>query len=88
MITFQAKSDPAELFELHRKEDIDALRSHFPVTQLHFVASDGYAHYMRRPLAEMDEDLYETYLRYHFATCERQDMVGYSNHILDVFRKD
>ena len=87
-ITFQAKSDPAELFELHRKEDIDALRSHFPVTQLHFVASDGYAHYMRRPLAEMDEDLYETYLRYHFATCERQDMVGYSNHILDVFRKD
>lgn len=87
-VTFKADSDPAELFELHRKEEVDALRAHFPVTQLHFVATDGYANYIRTPLAEMDEWLYEMYLRYHFATCERQDMVGYSNHTLDIFRKD
>lgn len=86
--TFKARSDPAELFELHRKEEIDALRNHFNVTQLHFVAADGFAHYIRGPLAEMDEALYSQYLRYHFATCERQDMVGYSNHTLDIFRKD
>ncbi len=87
-VTFKAASDPTELFELHRKEDIEALRSHFPVTPLHFVASDGYAHYIRTPLAEMDDELYGAYLCYHFATCERQDMVGYSNHLLDIFRKD
>lgn len=87
-VTFKADSDPAELFELHRKEDVDELRSHFPVTQLHYVATDGFAHYIRQPLAEMDEELYQVYLRYHFATCERQDMVGYSNHTLDIFRKD
>ena len=86
--TFMARSDPAELFELHRREDIDALRNRFRVTQLHYVAADGYAHYMRAALAEMDEELYSQYLRYHFATCERSDMVGYSNHILDIFRKD
>lgn len=86
--TFKARSDPAELFELHRKEEIDALRSHFPVTPLHYVASDGFANYMRDTLREMDEDLYSQYLRYHFATCERGDMVGYSNHILDIFRKE
>ncbi len=85
--TFKAGSDPAELFELHRKEEIDELRSNFDVTQLHFVAADGFANYMRQNLAEMDEELYELYLRYHLATCERQDMVGYSNHLLDVFRK-
>lgn len=87
-VTFRARSDPSELFELHRKEDIDALRSHFPVTPLHFVAADGYANYIRTPLAEMDEELFDTYLQYHFATCERQDMVGYSNHLLDIFRKE
>lgn len=86
--TFKAGSDPAELFELHRKEEVDALRNHFAVTQLHFVATDGYAHYMRSALAEMDEELYDRYLRYHLATCERQDMVGYSNHMLDIFRKN
>ena len=87
-VTFKAGSDPAELFELHRKEEIDALRERFSVTQLHFVAADGFANYMRQTLAEMDDDLYEQYIRYHFATCERQDMVGYSNHLLDIFRKD
>ena len=87
-VTFKADSDPIELFELHRPEEIDALRAHFPVTQLHFVASDGYANYIRPQLAQMDEELYQSYLRYHFATCERRDVVGYSNHILDIFRKE
>ena len=87
-VTFKAKSDPIDLFVLHRPEEICALRSRFAVTPLHLVASDGYANYMRAALTEMDEDLFEAYLRYHFATCERQDMLGYSNHYLDIFRKD
>ena len=31
---------------------------------------------------------YELYLKYHLATCERQDMIGYSHHTLDIFRKE
>lgn len=87
-VTFKAASDPIDLFVLHRPEEIEALRSHFAVTPLHFVATDGYTNYMRDTLAEMDEELFETYLRYHFATCERTDMLGYSNHYLDVFQKN
>lgn len=87
-VTFQTFSKPWDLFELHRKEDIDALRSRFPVTQLHFLATDGYANHMRQTLAEMDEETFGLFLRYHFATCERLDMIGYSNHTLDIFRKD
>jgi SAM-dependent methyltransferase len=86
-VTFKAGSDPAELFELHRPEDIEALRAHFAVTSLHLVASDGSARYMRPVLEEMDEGLYQQYLTYHFATCERRDMLGYSNHYLDIFQK-
>jgi hypothetical protein len=43
---------------------------------------------MRETLAEMDAETFDLYLRYHFATCERQDMIGYSNHTLDIFRKE
>ena len=46
-VTFKASSTPAELFELHRTEDIAALRSHFNVTPLHLIAADGYANHMR-----------------------------------------
>lgn len=87
-VTFETFSQPWDLFELHRKENIDALRSHFPVTQLHFLATDGYANHMRSTLDQMDEETFNLFLRYHFATCERADMLGYSNHTLDIFRKD
>lgn len=87
-VTFETFSQPWDLFELHRKEDIDVLRNHFSVTQLHFLATDGYANHMRKTLAEMDEATFQLFLRYHFATCERVDMIGYSNHTLDIFRKD
>lgn len=87
-VTFKTFSKPWDLFELHRKEDIDSLRSHFPVTQLHFLATDGYANHMRETLVGMDAETFELFLRYHFATCERIDMIGYSNHTLDIFRKD
>lgn len=86
--TFDAFSNPWDIFELHRKEDIDKLRSKFNVTQLHFVASDGYTNHMRETVNQMDDQMYELYLKYHLATCERQDMIGYSHHTLDIFRKE
>lgn len=86
-VTFKASSDPAELFELYRKEDIDALMADFAVQRLHYVGTDMATNYMRGTIDEMDEELFELYLRYHFVICERSDLVGASHHILDVFRK-
>lgn len=87
-VTFKASSDPAELFELYRKEDIDALMANFSVTRLHYVGTDMATHYMREIVDSMDDDLYQMYLNYHFVICERSDMIGASHHFLDVFRKD
>lgn len=86
--TFKASSNPDDLFVLHRKSEIEELRARFNVTHLHLVATDGYANHMRPTFAEMDDFTYEIYLKYHFATCERQDLIGMSNHSLDIFRKD
>ena len=87
-VTFKASSDPAELFQLYRKEDIDRLMRVFPVTRLHYVGTDMATNYMRQTIDEMDNELFDLYLRYHFAICERDDLVGASHHILDIFRKD
>ncbi len=85
--TFKASSDPAELFQLYRREDIDALMADFDVKRLHYVGTDMATHYMRQTIDEMDEEFYQLYLKYHFTICERADMVGTSHHILDVFQK-
>ena len=87
-VTFKASSDPAELFELYRKEDIDALMEGFRTQRLHYVGTDMATNYMRACIDEMDEALFDLYLKYHFVICERSDMVGVSHHILDIHRKD
>ena len=87
-VTFKASSDPAELFQLYRKEDIDALMAGLPVSRLHYVGTDMATNYMRGTIDEMEEELFTLYLQYHFAICERSDCVGVSHHILDVFRKE
>lgn len=86
-VTFKASSDPAELFELYRKEDIDALMVHFSTQRLHYIGTDMATNYMRDAVDSMDAELFEMYLRYHFSICERSDMVGVSHHILDIHRK-
>lgn len=52
--TFAAKSEPKDLFELVRKEDIDDLMSVFSVTRLHYVAADGCALLMREAVDAID----------------------------------
>ena len=85
--TFAAKSEPEDLFELVRKEDIDELMSVFPTTRLHYVASDGCALFMREAIDRMDDETFELYLQYHFATCERSDLAGVTSHSIDIFIK-
>lgn len=86
-VTFKASSDPAELFELYRKEEIDALIVPFCVERLHYVGTDLATNYMREAVDAMEDEIFNMYLQYHFAICERPDLVGASHHILDVLRK-
>ena len=36
----------------------------------------------------MDDETFAFYVKYHLHICERPDMIGATNHILDVFRKE
>ena len=86
-VTFNTVSVPEDVFELVRKEDIDSLMNSFTVERLHYVATDLFTNYMRDAVDTMDDEAFALYLRYHFAVCERSDMVGITHHSLDVFRK-
>lgn len=85
--TYKCLSNPSLLFEMHRKEDIEQLMEGFDVERLHYVATDLVTNYMRDTIDVMDEKMFETYLNYHFSICERPDLVGITNHSLDIFRK-
>ena len=86
--TFATISEPKDLFELVRKENIDKLMATLPTTRLHYVASNGLSQLLRETIDNMDHETFDLYLKYHFAVCEREDMVGSTSHALDIFRKN
>ena len=80
-------SEPKDLFELVRTEDIASLDAEIPVRRLKLVATDGATNYNRELIDAMDDETFEKWMDFHFATCERQDLIGASHHTLDVLEK-
>ena len=58
------------------------------VSLLHEVASDGASELMDEEINAMSEESYRQYLRYHFYCCEKPELLGMSNHLLFVGRKE
>lgn len=83
---WHCKSEPKEVFDLVRTEDIEFLNSKFNVKRIKFVATDGASHYISEVIDNMDEYTFSKWMEYHFATCERQDLIGASNHTLDILK--
>ena len=80
-------SNPIGIFELYRKEQIDALNSSFDIERLHYIGTDMFTHYYEKEIDEMDAELYKKYIAYTLSICENQSIVGVSNHTLDIIRK-
>lgn len=52
------------------------------------VAADGLSELMAERINGLDEPSYRQYLRYHWAMCEKPEMLGHSNHLLFVTRPE
>ena len=85
--TFLPINKPEAVFCLYRKDDIDQLNQHFAATRLHYVGTDMFAHYNREMLRDMDEKMFARYVGYTRTICENENLVGVSNHVLDILRK-
>ena len=84
---FKALSQPVDLFQLYRQNDIDRLMAGLPAERLHYVATDLWTNHMSETVDAMDDATFDFYLKYHFAMCEREDLVGLTHHSLDIVRK-
>ena len=81
-------SEPKDLFEMVRTEEIAALDAAVPVKRIKLVAADGAANYMRQVIDAMDDETFGQWMDYHFTICERQDLIGASHHTLDILQKE
>ena len=81
-------SKPKDLFEMIRTEEIAELDAAVPVTRIKLIATDGATNYKRELVDSMDEETFAKWVEYHLSVCERQDLIGASNHTLDILQKN
>ena len=87
METFHPHVQPSEVFTLHHVSEIDDLMSGFDVERLHLVGTDMFTGYIEDVVSGMDERVFRLWVDYTYSICERPDLLGVSNHLLDIFRK-
>lgn len=85
---YHAASSPNEVFCLYKKPEIDALMRAYNVTRLHFVGVDMLSYLYDNKLNRLNKREFAEYMKFLNAICEREDCVGLSIHMLDIFRKN
>ena len=83
---YKFKSNIEEIFDLVRIEDIDEVNSGQNVIREKLIATDGAATYMNNIIENLSEEEYKIFIKYHLATCERSDLIGASNHVVDILK--
>ena len=86
---FQVLHFPKQLFTGYDVAKFEALFREFPVTHLTTAAADGI---LELAAGRRDFDLpdaeFESWVRYHLATCEKRELLGHSSHLLYICRKN
>ena len=80
-------SEEKEIFDLVRLEDIDEYNKEVGLERIKIIATDGASHYQKEYLEQMDSKTFKQWVNYHLSTCERMDLIGASNHTLDILKK-
>lgn len=85
--TFHCTDKANPLYSMVRLEDIANLNEKAGLTRVKIIAADGAANYIRPYLNALTQEEYEAFIHYHFATCERMDLMGASSHTVDILTK-
>lgn len=84
---FHITPKKTDLYSMVRLEDIDYLKDKANLKRVKILSQDGPSDYIRSIINKMDDETFDIYLRYHFKTCERKELLGASSHVLDILKK-
>lgn len=83
---FHCISKEEDIFELVRIEDIDELNKISDLERIKIIGTDMFACYLKEEIENMDEETFDIFTKYHLSICERKDIIGISNHTLDILK--
>ena len=76
-----------EIFTTFNIEDFNELIKEYPLDYVTTVATDGLSTILRDYVNDLSDEEFKVWLDYHYKSCERKDLAGYSSHVLYIGRK-
>ena len=76
-----------EVFSAFYIDEFEDIMKPKNVEELHMVATDGMSHHIKETIDFLDDYEFNEWVKYHLTTCERRDLMGYSNHMLYIGKK-
>ena len=83
---FHITPKPNDLYSRLTINDINELNKETNLERIKIITPDGPANYLRKTLNKMDEETFNLFIKYHFSTCERIDLIGAAAHTLDILK--
>lgn len=84
---FKIINYPEGVFAAFYIQEFKELMAQFPVSMEHNIATDGMAMHMKEQNDGLTQEEFKAWMEYHFSTCEREELQGYSNHLLYICGK-
>ena len=86
-IDFKPNNSEDLIFNVRYFDEVKELMNKFDVKKLCYVATDGVGRVMKEDINNMTDKEYKMFVNYHLSICEREDLIGYSGHILSIIEK-
>lgn len=78
---------PMEFNEKIRLEEINELNRSTGLTRKVIISADGLTAMIEDKAVSWSDRVFKEYMDWHLTICERQDCIGFANHILDIVEK-
>ena len=85
---FKLVREPEEIFGTFYIQEFKDIMSKFNVTLLNSVATDGIAPLMEEKINALSAEEFKVWEKYQLSVCEREDLQGYSCHMLYICKKN
>lgn len=78
---------PEEIFTTFNIDEFNKLMDNYPIENTTTVATDGLNSILRDYVNVLDDEEFKVWLDYHYKSCEKKDLIGYSSHALYIGKK-
>lgn len=84
---FKMISEPSEIMRAFYIDELEEIMKLNNIQKINNISTSGVAPHFRDIVDNLSEEEFEIWKNYHFSSCERKEVQGYSTHMLYIGKK-